>query len=299
MIREFLKNVDGFIGALVGVILGSALILGLFREFVKNEDGFIGSLIGGILTSGLIGGGTGAKIASVAGGALLDRQGRKQADQSSPRNRILSTVQGAKEAGIHPLEALRSGIGGSNMQSAPRVASQAVMQNTFDQMAAERQSRERSKERQEELEHALEVERIRSGRARIGNPRLISKTPAPDGGERPVDVLPTDNMSPNTMTGNDGSTYTVGPDTPGPDELLGWGLTTMPQRWAQNNPETNAQIRQGASDVSDNSARLPPVGMLGRLPHLFVDTIDHVYDTFGDPEKDPNKIRNHRGRHRK
>jgi hypothetical protein len=257
------------------------------------------NILGGILSSGLIGSGTGKLAATALGGILSDRHAQKRDNLSLPGSRLIQTVEAARSAGIHELEALRSGIGSANIQNSPRIATNAALQNSFDTIAAERQSRERSKERQEELENAIKLERIRAGRARIQSPSLVSDTPRPDGGERPTEVLPTQNMSPNTMTGNDGNTYVVGPDTPGPDELVGWGVTTIPQRWADRNPEVNAQIREGASIVSDNSSRLPPVGMVGRLPHLWADAVDHVYDTFGDPEKDPNKNRNHRGKHKK
>lgn len=269
-------------------------------RFWKDESGIFNllDLLGPVLSSGLIGGGTGKLAATALGGMITDRQNRKAAAVSHPANRLRATVQAAREMGIHELEALRSGIGGANIQSSPRIATQALMQNSFDQIQAERQSRERAAERDAELKNALEIERIRSGRSRIQSPTLISQTPAPDGTQRPIDVLPEDNMAVNSMTGKDGDTYNVGPDTPGPDELLGWALTTYPQRIARENPEANQQLRNSASDIADNKDRIPPFPFVGRLPHTFVDIIDHVYDTFGDPEFDP-KQRDNRNRWRR
>jgi hypothetical protein len=139
------------------------------------------AILGSILGSGLIGSGTGKIAATALGGILSDKAQQKRDNLSLPGARLRQTVNAAREMGIHELEALRSGIGGANIQNSPRIGTNAVIQNSFDTIAAERQSRERSKERQEEFKNALRIEKLRGNRGRLGW-----------SGDQPTDLSPID-----------------------------------------------------------------------------------------------------------
>lgn len=75
-----------------------------------------------------------SSVAPTILGAVSDNYSRKNAQEQYGR-RLQTTVADARAAGIHPLEAIRSGAANSAPQSGPRLMTQTALTNSFDRVA--------------------------------------------------------------------------------------------------------------------------------------------------------------------
>lgn len=128
----------------------------MIRRFLKDESGFIGAILGPAL-GGLIGAGTGKALAVAVGGALGKAFDKKQADSKQAAydaNSYVRMSEAAQRAGLHPLEVLRAGDPG---QSTGRMqfGTTAVMQNSFDQIESILTGDYAAEKRREEMRDEL------------------------------------------------------------------------------------------------------------------------------------------------
>lgn len=151
-------------------------------EFWRNEDGFgfllpvLGTVAGGAIGSAVtagVGGAVGAGVAlgRAAGGligqGLLDRKNAK-AQMAYDANAYVRMAEGARRAGLHPLEVLRAGDPGGASGSL-KFGTSAAMQNQFDQIDAILTGEDAARRRREQLQDELlrvEIDQARAGSLR-------------------------------------------------------------------------------------------------------------------------------------
>jgi len=91
----------------------------------------------------------------------------KQDQKNYNRNDLLKTMKDAKEAGIHPLEALRAGYTQSQVAQAPRISSVSVAANAVDQISALYRDEQQRKTNNALIE--AQIANINADTARMGN----------------------------------------------------------------------------------------------------------------------------------
>lgn len=156
--------------------------MGLFSGLTEIAGGLIGTAVGGPAGGALgssLGGIVGNQLDNNRTGRLNNRQAKK--DYALHRKRFEHTVADAKAAGIHPLEALRSGGANTSPNYTPRLQTTNARDQDFDTIQsvltgeyAENRSRDRLND---------ELTRVDIDNARRG--RIPKSGPGPNTDLRP------------------------------------------------------------------------------------------------------------------
>lgn len=112
--------------------------------------------------------------ALISGGAALvgGIADRAQENRNYKRNDLLKTMKDAKEAGFHPLEALRAGYTQTQAAQAPRISSLGVFANAVDQ-ASSMYRDEMQRQKNDALIDA-QIANINADTARMGSVSALS-----------------------------------------------------------------------------------------------------------------------------
>lgn len=137
----------------------------MIREFLKNEDGFLGllgTLAGGILGSAATAGaggavGWGVGLGRALGGAVGNALGERRAQKKQAAydaNSYVRMADAARRAGLNPLEVLRAGDPGRTT-GRMQFGTSAVMQNSFDQIESILTGDHAAEQRRQEMRDEL------------------------------------------------------------------------------------------------------------------------------------------------
>lgn len=148
-------------------------------------------------------------LASAGGAALIGgaatlingAANRRAADRAYNRNDIRKTVRDAEAAGVHPLEALRSGYANQKASQGPRISTMGVAANAVAQAAQLYRDGLAAEQRSEMID--AQIKNIEADTERMGSvatysgtvPRLGQYIPQAETAERPDYIDPRDRHS--------------------------------------------------------------------------------------------------------
>lgn len=129
---------------------------------------FLAPLLGFLSTAG------GAAVATGAMSLVGGIADRNHQNRMYRRNDLLKTMKDAKEAGFHPLEALRAGYTQSQIAQAPRISSMGVAANAVDAAASMYRDQMAQDKRNAQID--AEIANIEADTRRMGSIATYSGT---------------------------------------------------------------------------------------------------------------------------